>query len=613
MFFLLSGLTSVENAVYSQSVEADKIFLGGDFITVADNKTEVEALAVFQGKILAVGTEQEIFKFKAAHTEIIDLQGQTLLPGLIDAHTHPILSSLMGQTVDVSGFTNKSIAEVMTSLETGINNASKGEWILAFGWDPAIHRDLKAPTIEQLNQLAPDNPLLILTQTMHTAFVNSKAFAAAGINNNTPDPKGGYFERDKNGEFTGTIIEVNAISKFRQVLPKFPASVYHFLLTEQLNNYAKAGYTTIVAPGVQPVIRDHLTVFKQAAEHQQSPLRAHLYPLPEYVDAKSEMTQDSAKFKIMGIKLYIDGSPYAGGMAMNTPYLNSTFNQQSLNIPVNSKGHLNYSDTDLNAIVARYHQHGWQISAHVQGERAVAQFLTAVELAQKDFPRRDYRHRMEHNALITPELLARATALGVTSSFYIEHVSYYADALLEDIVGAEKANRFMPMNSAKQQGHRFSIHTDTPSSPLDVLHAMQTAVLRKSQSGNYVLGEDEKITVDDAIKAVTINAAWQIFEEDSRGSLEVGKLADFTVMSKNIRNIAPEHWTDIQITGTYLSGVAVEHGKWDFHKISLITELVYDMAKTKLLQPKYVWFVILLLLLLVLFIRKKNVSSQQRK
>ncbi len=596
----------------SQDNLADKIFLGGNIITVDENNPEAQAIAVYKGKILAVGSEAEVLKFKGSQTEIIDLQGNTLMPGLIDAHTHPILSSMMGQVVDISGFSHDSPAEVMESLKRGIEDAKKGEWVIAYGWDPAILRDLKAPTIQELDQLAPDNPLLILTQTLHTAFVNSKAFEEAGVTKDTPNPQGGYFEKDENGEFTGTIIEVTAISKFKEATPKFPDSAYLYLLVGQLETYSKAGYTTIIAPGVQAIIPNHIQSFQEVSEYEGAPVRSFTYPPHEFMDDTPYLpNQGNDRFKVLGIKIWIDGSPYAGSMAMNEPYLDTDLTREGLGITSGERGHLNYDDETLFSLIEKYHRQGWQIAAHTQGERAVDQFLNAVEYAQEKFPRQDHRHRMEHNALITAEQLERATKLGVTTSFYIEHVSYYGDALYEDIVGPERASRFMPMNTAINAGQLASMHTDSPSSPIDVFHAMQTAVLRKTQSG-YILGPDERISVDDAIKAVTFNAAWQIFEEDTRGSLEVGKLADFTIISQNIREIPPEEWTEIEIVATYLAGNEIIYKKVTAPKIKLIAQTVFGMA-TEYLQSNPLLFAGILGIIAIITLRIKKRHNRRSR
>ena len=577
-FIVCSLLIFGGKGIDAQENNADKIFVGGDIITVDDKNPEAQAIAVHNGKIQAIGSETEVLKYEGYNTEVIDLKGNTLMPGFIDIHTHPILSAKTAETIDVSGFNHKNQAEVMESLKKGIEEKGSGEWVIAFGWDPAILRNLEAPTLKELDQMAPENPLFIIAQTLHSGFANSLALEEAGINKYTPNPEGGYFDKDENGELTGLIVEVGAMTKIADATPKYPRAAYLYLLTKQMETYSKAGYTTIVAPGLQPIIPKHIQSLQEVAEHPNSPVRVFTYPLFDRLEKTHfKPSQGNQKFKVLGPKFWIDGSPYAGGMAMNEPYLDNEFTRNKLGIKFGKKGHLTYENERLFFLIEKFHKEGWQIAAHIQGERAAKQFLDAVEEAQQIFPRKDYRHRMEHNALVTREQLKRAFRLGVTPSFYIDHIYYYGDALKEVIVGPKRAARFMPVNSAKKAGHRFTLHTDSPSSPIGVLRMMRVAVTRKTRSGKYVLGHDEKITVNDAIKAVTINAAWQIFEEDTRGSLEVGKLADFTVLSRNLKKIPPEEWKSVEIVGTYLAGEPAVNEGLSWRKINLMIQTIWGM------------------------------------
>jgi predicted amidohydrolase YtcJ len=577
-FIVCSLIIFGEKGIHAQKNKADKIFLGGDIITVDDKNPEAKAVSVHNGKIQAIGSETEVSKYKGSNTKVIDLKGNTLIPGFIDIHTHPILSAKTAETIDISGFNHKNQVEVMESLKKGIEEKDSGEWVIAYGWDPAILRNLEAPTLKELDQMAPENPLFIISQTIHSGFANSLVLEAAGITKDTPNPVGGYFDKDENGELTGLIVEVGAMAKISDAVPKYPRAAYVYLLTKQMETYSKAGYTTIVAPGLQPIIPKHIQSLQEVAEHPNAPVRVFTYPLFDRLEKTDfKPTHGNHQFKVLGPKFWIDGSPYAGGMAMKEPYLDNEFTRNKLGIKSGKKGHLNYDDERLFFLINKFHKEGWQIAAHVQGERAAKQFLDAVEEAQQSFPRKDYRHRMEHNALVTSEQLKRAFRLGVTPSFYIDHIYYYGDALKEVIVGPKRASRFMPINSAKKAGHRFTIHTDSPSSPIGVLRMMRVAVTRKTRSGKYVLGHDEAITVDDAIKAVTINAAWQIFEEDTRGSLEVGKLADFTVLSRNIKKIPPEEWKSVEIVGTYLAGEPAVNEGWSWRKINLMIQTIWGM------------------------------------
>ncbi|WP_237063764.1 amidohydrolase [Microbulbifer zhoushanensis] len=575
LLFLCFLATSIANAT---PLTADRIFHGGSIVTMDPRQPLAEAVAVLNGKVLAVGTDNAVLDMRGPGTEMVDLHGQVLMPGFIDIHTHPILSAMMGEVIDISGFTHRSREDVLDTLKRRIAGKDPGEWVLAYGWDPALLRDLEPPTLAELDLLAPDNPLFIIAQTLHSGFANSRAFAEAGIDRNSPDPDGGHFERNANGELTGLVVEVGAMAKFTGSTPGYPLPAYLYLLTNQLETYAAHGYTTIVAPGLQPIIPEHIRALKSVASHPGAPVRTYTYPLFDQLD-ESGIAPGSGNlsFEVRGPKLWIDGSPYAGGMAVDAPYLDNEFTRQRLGIEAGSRGHLTFNNEQLQALVLRYHRQGWQISAHAQGERAIDQFLDAVDAAQRQFPREDHRHRIEHGALITPVQLQRAAQLGVTPSFYMDHIYYYGDTLQELIVGPERANRFMPAGSAARAGHRFTIHTDSPSSPLGPIRAMRTAVLRESRGEKNIFGKRERISADDAIRALTINAAWQIHQEHSRGSIEVGKLADFTVLSENLLEVSPQQWDRVQVTATYIGGERVDPPRWSWRKASLLLQAGWSM------------------------------------
>jgi predicted amidohydrolase YtcJ len=570
----LSSNSHTNNANYEI---AHTIFLG-DIITVNDAQPSAQALAVKDGKIIAVGDEQSVLNHKGPDTQLQSLNGHTIMPGFIDSHTHPILASMMAETIDISGFNHHSPEDVMTSLKQGIESKSDGEWVIAYGWDPSIIPTLEAPTLKQLDTLSPDKPLFIISQTLHSAFANSLALKAAGIDKNTPNPQGGSFAKDKNGELTGLIIEVGAMAKFTKVTPKFPLSAYLFLLTKQMQRYAQAGYTTIVAPGLQPIIPDHINSLKQVAEHSDSPVRVFTYPL--YKELKKSAIQPengNEFFKVLGPKFWVDGSPYAGGMAMQEPYLNNAFTQDKLGIHAGEKGHLTFTQNQLNELVLQHHADGWQIAAHIQGERAADQFFNAVSHAQQHHSNKNMRHRMEHNALVTQQQFKTANHLGLTPSFYIDHIFYYGDALHDNIVGPERAKRFMAVQSAIEAGHTVSLHTDTPSSPIGPIRAMQGAVLRSTRSNQHILGKNEQISVIDAIKTMTINGAWQISQEHNRGSIEVGKMADFTVLSHNLTKLPITQWQDVKVIETYLAGNKTNSDGWSWRKTQLVAQTLWHM------------------------------------
>jgi predicted amidohydrolase YtcJ len=484
---------------------ADTVFVGGDVVTANESMPEAEALAVRNGRIVAVGRETEIRGCVGPATTVVDLAGRALLPGLIEAHTHI--------------------------------------------------RDMRVPTRRELDALAPDNPLMILTQMMHVAYANSRAFELAGVTRDTVVGKGGAFGKDRDGELDGTILEVPALARFVGGLPPQPHDFHVDLLRRQYGTYAAAGYTTIVNPGQVALVRDPVRLMQEVADESTSPIRVRSYVSSDTLDGiPFGPGFGNERYRVLGLKLWLDGSPYAGGMATREPYLDTPFTRARMGLEPGHRGNLNYTDEQLTPLVEKHHRAGWQIALHVQGERAIDQALRVYGEVLRRFPRDDHRHRLEHNALITDEQLARAAELGLTVSFFINHVRFYGEGLRDRILGRERAERFMPMQSALRAGHRVSLHTDNPASPVDALGALRAAVTRSMRGSGDVLGPDERISIDDAIAAVTIDAAWQIFEEDRYGSLEVDKVADLTILSANPREVDPERLGDLEVVGTYLAG-----------------------------------------------------------
>ena len=574
-------------AALSVEPHADTIFLGGPIITVNRAAPRAEALAVTGGRIVAVGALEEVMRWKDGRTEIVDLDGRTLMPGLVEPHTHPLAAALMSRVVDVSGFNHSDRSSTLAALERAVAKNKEGRWIVAFGWDPAMVEGLHAPSLAELDAIAPANPLMVMTQTMHTIFVNTLAYQEAGVTRDTPSPGGtGSFDKDEDGALNGTVRETPAISRFRAKLGSFPPEVYEYLLATQYDDYARHGYTTIASAGAPPVVESHLEILRNTAMHPGTPLRTFVYVLDGIMGSRFENAGSSeGRYRVLGIKLHIDGSPYAGGMAMREPYLKTPLSIGALGIPAGSRGHLNYSDARLYEMVAGHHRAGRQLSAHVQGERAMDQYLDAIEAALDETPRPDHRHRLEHNALITDAQLARAARLGVTPSFYMDHVHLYGRALSGGIVGPERAARFMPLGWAKKNGHRFSVHTDTPSSPLGPFRVMRGAVTRKMRTAaggqGEVLGREQRVMIDDAIRAMTINAAWQLFADDDIGSLEVGKLADLVVLSNNPLTVAPDRLTEIEVVRTYLEGRSIKVRGWTTRKAGLAARAALAFAREK--------------------------------
>ncbi len=367
------------------SSDADTIFIGGDIITVDDNNPSAEALAVKEGKIIAVGRRDEVFQKEGLETQVIDLLGKTLMPGLIEPHSHPVISALLYDWTDVSGFTNASDAEVMDKLRSAAAHANPGEWIAAFGYDPILIRDLKGLNVNVLNEISVANPIFVMIQSMHTVYVNHKAFEIAEITNDTPQPDGGTYVKDKDGNLTGMIVEQGAIARFMIHIAKNYQERDFELLEKQIWRYAKAGYTTVGALGIFPVFLNWKNIFAELVESDACPIRMTVMNKATDMELGFSINFDSPsdRIKAGGVKFWYDGSFPTGNVLLEQPYLNSELMQEILGVPKDTCGYSMISKERLKELVRKYHDQGHQISIHAHGDRAIRDVIDMYEAVLK--------------------------------------------------------------------------------------------------------------------------------------------------------------------------------------------------------------------------------------
>jgi predicted amidohydrolase YtcJ len=527
----------------------DVILTGGSIITMAGQHSP-EAVGVDRGRIAAVGALDEVLAKKRPSTEVIDLRGKALLPGLIDPHTHPDLCAQVYGFVDVSGFTHSSVTGVEAALRKAIRNAPPGQWIFAFGLDPMLTPDVGVWDRARLDAIAPAHPLAVMIQSMHSVFVNSLALSLAGIGDDTPDPAGGgRFQRDANGRLTGKLEETPAIEYVFRFTPRSFEATQNGL-REQYRRYARAGLTTLGVAGTFAPAQ----LLEQLAGDPSQPVRLVTYLRQQNsADRPADGPDSRDRYRVRGLKLWYDGSPYTGTMLVDEAYLDSPLCRDTLGIPPGSRGHSNFAGEDLRDLLLGLHREGWQVMTHAQGDRATREILDLYEGVLTSHHRPDHRWRIEHCALIGGDSLARAARLGVAVSFHLNHVYYYGPELRESILGPERAEALMPVGTAVRLGHRVSLHADSPMYPPEPLRLVRTAVTRLTRNGDQIAPR-EAITLDQALRAVTIDAAWQLFAEDEVGSIETGKRADFTVLEQNPFEVAPADVDRIAVAGTWLDG-----------------------------------------------------------
>ena len=527
---------------------ADLIIHGGPILTVNATDQVVEAIAVRDGLILAAGSVAKIMPLKSPSTTVIDLHGKTLMPGFIAAHEHPALSAVFQGAIDLSGFTYKSNDEVWAALRQAVSEAAKGQWIYAGGLDPILTSDLTVPMRQALDEIAPDNPLVLVSQTMHSYWANSLAFAEAGITRDTPDPgPGAYYEHDRNGELSGFIAEGRAAMPLLKEL-KSPWGLLG-RYADVLNGLQANGFTSVASLGynVPPLMARFV-----ASKNFQPRIRQFFYLVEDevgYLPAKPDTDNDY--FRILGIKLWHDGSPYTGSMFTSSPYLDSPL-AKTLGIPPGSHGEAMLSEQDLQSKIRQYTADGWQVAIHSQGDasmRAVVHAISAAGPLSGQLP----VLRIEHAVELPLDRLPALARLQVPVSFHINHILYYGDALQNSIIGRHMAQQVLPVSSALASGLRPTLHADSPMFPPEPFSLMQTAMTRQTSSGQQ-LNPDEAINIQQALRAMTINGAYQLRIEDRAGSLEPGKWADLLVVDRNPYATPAAELDQLQVKAVYLAG-----------------------------------------------------------
>ena len=525
---------------------AELVFLG-TVLTVDEARPSAEALAVADGRIVAVGSRADVDVWIGPDTEIVELGDGCVMPGLIEAHGHPLMEAIVlsDRMVDIRPVTMRDADAVVAAIRSEV--AKRGDdGAYLNGWDPLLQDGLPEPTLAWLDAEAPATPLVIIHNSGHKAYFNTVVANRAGLTRDTPDPKGAKYGHDANGDLDGTAEETGAV--FPLLSGAIAPSEYPAMLHAELGRLNKVGLTTCSEMAFDPVFRP---VIEQMHDHLTVRLRV-------YEVSTAEMTTDAVPvngddlFRQVGIKIWVDGSPWIGNIDLSFPYLD-TDAVRTIGVTPGSCGHANYTPEQLREIVHAYFPKGWPMACHVQGDAGVDTILDVYEEVLREYPRPDHRLRLEHVGAISDEQLQRAHDLGVTCSIFVDQIHYWGDVIVDGLFGPEHGNRWMPCGSAVKTGMRISLHNDPPVTPEAPLRNISVAATRVAPSGR-VLGPEQLLTVEQAIKAQTIDAAYQLFADDVIGSLEVGKYADLVVLAADPRAVPPEDIADLEVRATYLAG-----------------------------------------------------------
>lgn len=534
---------------------ADMIFVGGDILTMNDTGGSAAALAVKDGRILLVGDEADVLATGNASTRMVDLGGRTLLPGFIDGHSHFINAIRMATWANVSAppvGRARDIAGIVAELvATKERLALKpGEWVVGYGYDGTALADGREMTRADLDPQFPDNPVLVMHVSLHGAVLNTAGFRATGFDLFAPTPAGGMTARLPGGkEAAGLVME----HSFIPIYMKMPASTEQ----EQLQAFATAqalyagnGYTTTQDAPMEPATRG---LYHKAAEQGRLVIDIVGYvnwlEFPELLDRKAEPFGKGyqRRFRIGGVKIVADGSPQGKTAFWSKPLLTPGPGGEKA-----WRGEPNITPEELDRLVKLAYDNGVPVMTHCNGDATIDMMLDAHEAAGAPAGKRTV---IIHSQFVRPDQLERYVRYGFLPSFFTNHAFFWGDVHVENL-GRERACFLSPTRTARAMGIRFSNHSDFAVTPLNPMFILWTSVSRTSRSGQ-VIGPDERLDPWDGLKALTIDAAYQYGEEQDKGSLEVGKLADLVVLDRNPLTVPVEDIKDIKIVETFKEGRSI--------------------------------------------------------
>ena len=529
------------------------MFTGGTILTVDADFSEAEAIAIRGNRIIAVGSPTEVRAAVGPKVKTVDLAGKTMLPGFIDAHTHVIAGAVVDAVMEYVGMAKfGTVAAVLDHIAARAAATPAGEWLVFRNFDPAVQQGLDALTFNELDAISTDHPIFVLNASGHLAYANSKAFAVAGVPADVENPPGAEFVRDADGNLTGIMKNNVAYSKIMNAYPALANADPIESLIGLLSKWSRHGLTTVseLSFGGLSQSPADMQIMMAAAESGRLAARIRAYPFytvgaAAWDAAGVKPGTGNALARVAGYKLVADGSNQGYTGLQREPYLDS-----------DNRGLAYVSADELREAALDRAAKGWQLAIHGNGDAGIDNILDACEaLRDAGIDMSTVRARIEHCSILHDEQIARMKQLGVSASFLIGHVHYWGVAMRDEVFGEEKAQLLDRCRSCEQAGVGFTVHSDFMVTDPVPLHMIEMAVTRRTwKEPDYVLAPQERVPVETAIRAVTSEAAWQLFSEHEVGTLEAGKLADFVVLDKDPRAVDPDRIKDIRVLETWLDG-----------------------------------------------------------
>ena len=531
-----------------------QVWWNGHVLTMDANGTQATALVIKDDRIVAVGSDDDVQRWLPDADVQLDLGGATVVPGFIEAHGHFPGAGLSAVAADLNSppiGPVKNIADALAALAQLQADQPGDDWLIGFGYDDTMLEEKRHLTSADLDSVSTERPIIAMHISAHMIVVNSFVLELFGIDATTPDPEGGEIHKDAaTGEPTGLLLETASRSIMLDALDMPPLQQLA-VVRSAVETYAQQGFTTV---------QNGLATLKQikglsgASKVGLIPQRLVVWPKDELGIAVAEGALDLTPFAtgrmhIGAIKFVGDGSIQGYTGFLSEPYYKPGEHGADY------RGYPNIEAEVMKAQVRAVHCAGQQVAVHGNGDAAIDQFLDAWEAAIEACAAEDARPVLVHAQMARPDQLERMKRLAVTPTFFSAHVYYWGDRHREIFIGPERAARIDPAGNAVKLGLRFTTHLDTPVVPIDSMLQLWTPVARETSSGQ-VLGPEERISTEQALRAMTADAAWQLRMEDRVGSIEPGKQADLVILSDNPLDHTG-NLRDIQIERTVVGGVTI--------------------------------------------------------
>jgi len=538
---------------------AETIYHGGDIVTMDATQPTAEAVAVKDGKILAVGPHLDVEgEHKGATTRMVDLGGKTLLPGFIDAHGHLKNVGFQALSADLlpppDGDVD-SIADLQKKLRAWSERATSEKlgWIVGFGYDDAQLEERRHPNRDELDAVSQELPVFIIHQSGHLYAANSKLLELASIGAATEDPPGGVIRRRSDSREPNGVLEETALALILPAFPKLAEVDQIRMVEEGLEAYARFGFTTASESRAFP---SDVDLFAAMAEEDRLVLDVIAYPdfwlgKDKVKDSPWLSREYKRHFRIGGVKGNLDGSPQG-----KTAWLTKPYHVPPAGRDADYAGYAMLEEERAMAMFDEAFANGWQIINHVNGDAAIDQMIRAARAATAKHGSADRRMVGVHSQVIREDQLDAYKDLGIIPSFFGMHTFYWGDWHRDSVLGPERAARISPARSAADRGMIFTQHHDAPVALPSSIAILATQVNRTTRSGQ-ILGPDQRVSPLEALESITVNAAYQYFEEDTKGSIETGKLADLVVLSANPLTMPPEELWNLEVVETIKGGKTI--------------------------------------------------------